>query len=206
MRVDYRRGTLDEATAGSDPFALFAAWFDDSVSEGIAEPNAMTLATCDPNGRPSARIVLLKGHGPEGFTFFSNYESRKATELEASGFAALVFFWQPLERQVRIEGAVRRVPAAESDVYFEQRPLGARLGAWASQQSRAVPDRETLEARLAEVTARYGPNPPRPPHWGGFRVVPSAFEFWQGRPDRLHDRLVFVGSADSGWTRSRLSP
>jgi pyridoxamine 5'-phosphate oxidase len=206
MRVDYRQGTLDETTAGDDPFALFARWFDDAVSAGIAEPNAMTLATCDPTGRPSARIVLLKAHGPEGFTFFTNYESRKATDLEASGWAALVFFWQPLERQVRIEGAVTRVSPAESDAYFEQRPLGARLGAWASQQSRPVPDRAALETRLAEVTARFGAHPPRPPHWGGYRVRPTAFEFWQGRPDRLHDRIVFVGSADTGWTRNRLSP
>jgi pyridoxamine 5'-phosphate oxidase len=206
MRVDYRKGTLDEDAAATEPFALFATWFDDAVSAGIAEPNAMTLATCDPSGRPSARIVLMKGHGPEGFTFFTNYESRKATELEAGGHAALVFFWQPLERQVRIEGAVTRVSPAESDAYFEQRPLGARLGAWASQQSRSVPDRAALETRLAEVTARFGAHPPRPPHWGGYRVRPTAFEFWQGRPDRLHDRIVFVGSADTGWTRNRLSP
>jgi len=206
MRVDYRRGALDEADAPADPTTLFGRWFQDAVDAGLAEPNAMTLATLDADGRPSARIVLLKGHGPEGFTFFTNYESRKGRALEANPAAALVFFWQPLERQVRVEGDVARVSPEVSDAYFASRPLGARVGAWASAQSAEVPDRAYLEARRAQLEAELGTDPPRPPHWGGYQLRPQVIEFWQGRPDRLHDRLRYARGVGDPWRRGRLSP
>lgn len=194
-----------ESEAGDDPFALFHVWLALAVELKLPEPNAMTLATVGPDGKPSARIVLLKGVDC-GFTFFTNYTSRKARELGANPFAALVFFWDELERQVRIEGAVEKVSEAESDAYYDVRPLGSKLGAWASEQSGVIPNRAFLEMQHAELVAKYPDgNVPRPPHWGGYRVIPEVFEFWHGRPSRLHDRLRYVKEG-IGWRRERLAP
>lgn len=206
MRREYTRDGLSEANAPSDPFSLFRQWFDDAVkTERLpVEPNAMTLATVDAAGQPSARIVLIKGFDEHGFTFFTNYESRKGADLLAEPRACLLFFWQPLERQVRIEGVVEKVPAEESDAYYHSRPAGSRIGAWASRQSQPI-TRAELEAREQEFRARYGDQPPRPPHWGGYRLKPTSMEFWQGRPSRLHDRLRYVADGQ-GWKIERLSP
>jgi pyridoxamine 5'-phosphate oxidase len=206
MRVEYLRGRLVESEVAADPFDQFRAWFDEATAAGVVEPNAMTLATATPDGRPSARVVLLKGFDERGFSFFTNYQGRKARDLEANPRASLVLFWQPLERQVRIDGRVEKVSEAESDQYFSMRPLGAKLGAWASVQSEVVPDRATLEAALADVERRFPDGVvPRPPHWGGYRVVPDEVEFWQGRPNRLHDRLLYRRTP-GGWDLVRLSP
>lgn len=206
MRVEYSRGRLVEGEVAPDPIVQFAAWFEAATAAGLPEPNAMTLSTATPDGRPSARVVLLKGFDERGFCFFTNYESRKARELEANPRASLVFFWAAPERQVRVEGRVERVSAAESDHYFSIRPVGARLGAWASRQSEVVADRDTLERAMAEAEVRYGGGEiPRPPHWGGYRVVPDEVEFWQGRPNRVHDRLRYR-RAEGGWALDRLSP
>lgn len=206
LREEYRRAGLDVDELDPDPFRQFLLWFDAVVAAGLHEPNAMTLATADAAGRPSARMVLLKGVEAGAFVFFTNYESRKGAELAANPNAALVFPWHPLARQVTVAGPVERLPAADSDAYFASRPRGSQLGAWASQQSRPVPDRATLDRRYAEAEARWGDGPvPRPPHWGGFRLVPSALEFWQGRPNRLHDRFRYE-CTDAGWVVSRLSP
>ena len=206
LRQEYMRAGLDEADADPDPLRLFDRWFRAAVDAALPLPNAMTLATADKGGTPSARIVLLNGYGKEGFVFYSNYESRKGRELDARPAACLVFFWGPLERQVRIDGSVEKLDAAASDAYFNGRPVGARLSAWASQQSEAVPGRGVLEAALAEAGARYGDNPPRPPHWGGYRVLPREIEFWQGRANRLHDRLRYTRQGGSAWTIGRLAP
>ncbi len=210
LRQSYERGALDAADAPPDPFALFDAWFADALATGMPDANAMTLATAAPDGAPSARVVLLKGldAGPDGaraFTFYTNYESRKGRDLDATGRAALVFWWAPLERQVRVEGTVARVDRATADTYFASRPEGSRLGAWASPQSAEIASRDVLAARLADAEAAHGAAPPRPPFWGGYRVTPTAVEFWQGRPDRLHDRLLYRRDAD-GWTLARLAP
>jgi pyridoxamine 5'-phosphate oxidase len=206
LRKNYSLAGLTEEDAGSDPFALFRRWFDAAVAAQLHEPNAMILATADARGRPSARAVLLKSLDDRGFTFFTNYDSRKGRELAANPTAALVFLWHPLEQQVRIEGAVEVVSAAESDEYFAKRPLGSRLGAWASPQSATIPDREFLVRQHAELTAKYPDgNVPRPPQWGGYRVLPAVIEFWQGRQNRLHDRIVFRRSG-AGWVRERLAP
>jgi pyridoxamine 5'-phosphate oxidase len=205
LRVDYRKATLVEGDLDPDPLVQLGRWFDAAVAARVPEPNAMTLATVDHEGRPAARVVLLKGIDELGLTFYSNYHSRKGRELEASGFAALVLVWLDLQRQVRVEGAVTRVDAAESDAYFASRPRASLLGAWASPQSVVIADRSVLEVRLAEAEARFPGVVPRPPHWGGYRVIPDRLELWQGRTSRLHDRLVYLRAA-GGWTIQRLAP
>ncbi len=207
LRRDYRQGQLDAADLAADPLEQFARWFDDAKTAGVDEPNAMTLATADARGRPSARIVLLKGVDDNAFVFFTDYRSRKGQELEANPAAALVFYWHPLERQVRITGRVTRLDEAASRIYYLSRPVGSRIGAWASVQSQEIADRATLEARVAEARARYPDDDiPLPPHWGGYRLVPDEIEFWQGRPDRLHDRFHYSRTSEPGWHRARLSP
>ena len=197
LRVEYRRPPLHEADAGPDPILLFQRWLEEAADAGIREANAMTLATATPDGRPSARMVLLKEVDDRGFCFFTNYESRKGRELAANARAALVLWWEAISRQVRIEGMVEQLSAAESDAYFDSRPRGARLGAWASQQSRVIPDRGVLEQRLHALEETYaGQYPPRPAYWGGYRVVPTVIEFWQGGANRLHDRLRYTRQAD----------
>lgn len=206
MRVDYDRAELRDEDAGTDPAALFRRWFEEACAAKLVEPNAMTLATADAAGRPSARIVLLKDYGADGYTFYTNYESRKGEELAANPLAALLFWWDVLHRQVRIEGTVEKVSAADSDAYYRVRPLGSRWGAWASAQSRPV-SRARLELQAKEAEARLGDDPPRPPFWGGYRLVPTVMEFWQGRQSRLHDRVRFRrATPDAAWERDRLSP
>ncbi len=207
LRQSYQRDDLAEKDVLDDPIAQFQRWFDEALASDTHEPNAMTLATVGGDGQPSARIVLLKGIEPGGFVFYTNYDSRKGRELDAQGRAALVFWWPPLERQVRVEGRAERVDAAESDAYFASRPHGSRLGALASPQSQPIPDRDALEQRLHDLEARFpaGTSVPRPDSWGGYRVVPSAIEFWQGRPNRLHDRLRYTRHGDA-WQRERLAP
>jgi pyridoxamine 5'-phosphate oxidase len=206
IRLDYSRAGLLEADLDPSPIAQFDRWFHEALTAEVTEVNAMTLATATSDGEPSARIVLLKGFDARGFTFFTNYESDKGRDLEANPRAALVFFWKELERQVRIRGAVARLTREESDAYFQSRPLGSRLGAWASSQSAVVSSRAEIDARFAEVSARFGDGPvPLPPFWGGYRVAPDVIELWQGRPSRLHDRLRYTRIAD-GWRIERLSP
>jgi pyridoxamine 5'-phosphate oxidase len=207
LRSEYRRGQLSEQTASGDAIEQFARWFDEALAAGVREVNAMSLATASRDGRPSARIVLMKEFDASGFVFYTNYDSRKGHELKDNPLACGLFFWSELERQVRIEGTVSRIPAEESDRYFAQRPPDAQLGAWASPQSQPIADRAELEARLNGVRARFSqqPSPPRPPHWGGLRIAPAQIEFWQGGAARLHDRLLYVRDG-GGWRRSRLGP
>ena len=208
MRKSYELGELDERDAGGEPLALFLRWFDDArrQPERVPEPNAMTLATVGEDGRPSTRVVLVKDVDAHGLVWYTNYDSRKGRELAANPHAALQFHWVALERVVRVEGIVGKVDARLSDAYYASRPLASRIGAWASEQSRPVSSRAVLVARAAEYGLRYGLHPPRPPHWGGYRLTPQRWEFWQGRPSRLHDRLVFRRLPEGGWERERLAP
>lgn len=207
MRRSYGQAELDETHVAAEPLAQFQKWFSEAVNAKVPEPNAMTLATVGPDLRPSTRVVLLKGLDARGLVWYTNYESRKGRELEANPNAALQFFWVELERVVRIEGKVEKVADVESDVYYRSRPLGSRIGAWASPQSQVIPSRATLEATWAEEQARQGADPVRPANWGGYRLVPERWEFWQGRSSRLHDRICFSRAADAeGWELFRLAP
>lgn len=206
IRKDYQLKSLTEAEVAKDPFAQFSVWWDEAVASAIDEVNAMALSTVSSAGKPSSRIVLLKGFNEQGFVFFTNYKSEKGRQIEQQQFVSLLFFWKELERQVRIEGVATKVTPEESDTYFHSRPVGSRLGAWASPQSQKITDRSVLEQALENVTAEYAETAiPRPPHWGGYRVIPSSIEFWQGRSSRLHDRILYK-QVDGVWQISRLAP
>ncbi len=209
LRREYTREALTRDRVATDPIDQFRTWFDEALNAEVTEPNAMTLATAAPDGTPSARIVLLKGVDERGFRFFTNYNSRKGTELDQTPHAALVFLWKPLERQVRVEGTVERVPEEESTDYFQSRPRGSQIGAWASPQSQVVESREVLERALEDVKGEYEEETtiPRPGHWGGYVVRPTEIEFWQGRANRLHDRLRYRrAEGDGTWQIERLAP
>jgi len=206
LRKSYERGSLDVDDAATDPLTQFGTWLAEALALQLPEPNAMTVATVGPDGRPSTRVVLIKGYDARGIVWYTNYASRKGHELDAHPFAALQFHWVELERVVRIEGRVEKASAEESDAYFASRPLTHRIGAWASEQSQPIPGRGTIVARAAEYGLRFGLNPPRPPHWGGYRLVPDYWEFWQGRSSRLHDRITYRPADDGSWTRQRLAP
>lgn len=205
LRKDYKLASLNEADVASSPLAQFDKWFKEALSAELPEPTAMTLATCDAQSRPSARMVLIKDYDERGFVFFTNYESHKGQDLTANNRAALLFFWPELERQIRIQGRVEKVSAADSEEYYRSRPLASRISAWASPQSQVLPSRTALEARVAAFEAEHGENPPRPAHWGGYRVVPQVMEFWQGRRDRLHDRIQYRLN-NAVWKIERLAP
>ena len=205
LRKNYTFGQLSETEVSRDPMPLFQLWFDQAVQAQCPEPNSMTLATADQAGNPSARIVLLKGADQNGFTFFTNYQSQKGRELAMRPQAALLFHWHELERQVRIKGIAEPVSATESDEYFHSRPAASRIGAWASPQSSTIPNREFLEQAEKRFQAEFGDTPPRPEHWGGYRIQPTEMEFWQGRPSRLHDRIHYKLEGSS-WKIERLAP
>ncbi|HLW65636.1 MAG TPA: pyridoxamine 5'-phosphate oxidase [Gemmataceae bacterium] len=207
LRREYMQHGLRESDCAADPMQQFRLWMDQALTTDLTEPAAITLATCTPDGRPSARIVLLKGIDARGFVFFTNYDSRKGKELAANSRAAIVCFWPELERQIRAEGSVEKITPEESDAYHRSRPRGSQLGAWTSYQSEVIPGREILEERLRDLEARFGEGEiPRPPHWGGFRLIPEVIEFWQGRPNRLHDRIRYRRLESGEWLRERLSP
>jgi len=205
LRKSYERAELDEAASAADPIAQFRLWLQQALDAQLPEPNAMTLATVGPDQRPSTRVVLIKGLDERGIVWYTNYESRKGRELAGNPYAALQFHWVELERVVRIEGRVEKADAAESDAYFRTRPLDSRIGAWASPQSEVIASRAVLVANAAKYGAKFMLNPPRPPHWGGYRLVPDRFEFWQGRASRLHDRLRYRLEGGE-WIRERLAP
>lgn len=206
IRKEYTLKQLDESDVSHNPFDQFKGWFDDAINAEVNEPNAMMLATATPDGKPSARMVLLKGFDNEGLTFFTNYKSRKGTQLECNPYAALVFFWPELERQIRVEGKVYKVSGMESDEYFDTRPEGSKIGAWASPQSQVITDRVFLESLYADTEKKFEEREiPRPKNWGGFRLAPNLFEFWQGRPNRLHDRILYL-KKDDVWGVERLAP
>jgi pyridoxamine 5'-phosphate oxidase len=206
MRKSYEAGALEEDQAHAQPLRQFEAWLQEAVAAKVPEPNAMTVATVGADGRPSTRVVLIKGFDERGIVWYTNYESRKGQELAGQPFAALQFHWVELERVVRIEGRVERTSEAESDEYFHSRPLDSRIGAWASPQSRPISSRAVLVSNAAKYAAQFMLSPPRPPHWGGFRLVPDRWEFWQGRKSRLHDRLSYRAGTDGAWVRERLAP
>lgn len=206
LRKDYSRASLSETDVLADPIEQFGKWFGEAIAAQVPEANAMSVSTVTANGRPSSRILLIKEFDRRGFTFFTNYDSRKGHELAQNPYAALLFYWIELERQVRIEGRVEPVSADESDHYFHSRPLKSRLGAIASAQSRPVASREALEAQVMEAERQHGEHPVRPSHWGGYRLTPDYMEFWQGRPSRLHDRIAYRLQDDGSWQRQRLQP
>lgn len=207
LRKDYQLQGLSETDADRNPFKQFQVWFDQALAAQLPEPNAMTVATVTKSGKPRARVVLLKNFDERGFVFYTNYHSHKGQELADNPQAAIAFWWAELERQVRIEGRVLKVSDRESDEYFHSRPFNSRLGAWASEQSQVIESREVLEQGLQDLKTKYeNQDIPRPPHWGGFRVIPTAIEFWQGRPSRLHDRLLYSLLDDGSWQIERLSP
>ena len=207
LRRNYSLRELNEVDVDPDPCRQFQCWFDEAIAAQLPEPNAMTLATATRDGTPTARVVLLKGLDESGFVFYTNYKSHKGEELAQNPKAAIVFWWAELERQIRIQGQVEKVSSQESEDYFHSRPVGSQLSAWVSQQSQVIPNRAVLEQRLQELTQHYQNQPiPRPPHWGGYRLIPNAIEFWQGRPNRLHDRLLYKRLEDGNWKIERLSP
>ncbi|HEY1091424.1 MAG TPA: pyridoxamine 5'-phosphate oxidase [Burkholderiaceae bacterium] len=206
LRKSYEMAELDEAASDEEPLSQFRRWFDEALKAQVPEPNAMTLATVGPDNRPSTRIVLIKDFDARGLVWYTNYESRKGQELAVNPHAALQFHWVEMERVVRIEGLVSRVEDVQSDAYYQSRPLDSRLGAWASPQSRVIASRAVLVANAAKAALEHGLSPKRPPHWGGFRLVPERWEFWQGRRSRLHDRLCYSLQSDGQWLRERLAP
>ncbi|MBI2771827.1 MAG: pyridoxamine 5'-phosphate oxidase [Burkholderiales bacterium] len=205
LRKSYERAELSEDASDASPLNQFGRWLDEAIKSEVPEPNAMTLATVAANLRPSTRVVLIKGYDEGGIVFYTNYESRKGVEMAGNPWAALQFHWVELERVVRIEGRIEKTSAQESDAYFASRPLDSRIGAWASPQSQVIPGRAVLVANAAKYGAQFMLNPPRPPHWGGYRLVPDQWQFWQGRKSRLHDRLRYTLQA-GGWVRERLAP
>ncbi len=205
IRKDYKLQQLEEKDVAKDAIEQFTRWWQDAVNSEITEVNAMTLATVNTDGQPDARIVLLKDYNENGFVFFTNYNSQKGNEIAGNPKAALVFFWKELERQIRIEGIIEKTSAAESDEYFNSRPAGSRIGAWASPQSSVIPGREILESYVTKYTTEFSGDIPRPKHWGGYRIVPTKIEFWQGRSSRLHDRILYTRTTDN-WNISRLAP
>lgn len=207
IRKDYRLKSFSEADADANAIKQFTKWWTEAIASEIDEVNALTLATCTRDGKPSARIVLLKGYDSNGFVFFTNYQSHKAKDLDENGQACMVFFWKELERQIRVEGIIEKVSEAESDSYFFSRPYGSQIGAWASPQSRVIPSRLVIEENVKDLEKKFASAPlTRPPHWGGYRLKPALIEFWQGRPSRLHDRLQYTLEKNGEWKIQRLAP